>query len=53
MAEFLSMGGYGLYVWGSYGFSAVVLILNLVYARKAHSIAKRMVEELKKANENS
>ncbi len=26
--EFLAMGGYGVYVWGSYGFAALILIAN-------------------------
>ena len=25
LSDFLSMGGYGLYVWGSYGVMAIVL----------------------------
>jgi len=29
-AEFLAMGGYGFYVWMSYGISTVVLLLNVV-----------------------
>ncbi|MEA3411340.1 MAG: heme exporter protein CcmD [Pseudomonadota bacterium] len=28
-SEFLDMGGYALYVWSSYGLTAVVLIVNL------------------------
>lgn len=28
--EFLHMGGYGVYVWSSYGVAAVVLITNAV-----------------------
>ncbi len=28
--EFLLMGGYGFYVWTSYGISFVVLLLNVV-----------------------
>jgi len=30
LQEFLHMGGYGFYVWTSYGLCAVVLILNVV-----------------------
>ncbi|HEY9097151.1 MAG TPA: heme exporter protein CcmD [Hydrogenophaga sp.] len=30
MQEFLSMGGYGAYVWPSYGLTAVVLLVLLV-----------------------
>ncbi len=29
-AEFLAMGGYGFYVWMSYGIAFVVLLLNVV-----------------------
>jgi len=28
--EFLAMGGYGFYVWTSYGIAFVVLLLNVV-----------------------
>ena len=31
-SEFLSMGGYGAYVWTSYGIAAVVLIENLPHS---------------------
>ncbi len=36
-AEFLAMGGYGFYVWTSYGIGFVVLLLNIlipIYQRK-------------------
>ena len=29
-AQFLSMGGFAFYVWSAYGFTAVVVILNIV-----------------------
>ena len=29
-SDFLAMGGYGLYVWGSFGMCAVVLVLEVV-----------------------
>lgn len=29
-AEFLAMGGYGFYVWTSYGIATVVLLLNVI-----------------------
>jgi heme exporter protein D len=28
--EFLHMGGYGFYVWTSYGISLLVLMLNII-----------------------
>ncbi|HHH39106.1 MAG TPA: heme exporter protein CcmD [Sedimenticola sp.] len=35
-SEFLDMGGYGLYVWGSFGVTALLMILEpiLVYRRR-------------------
>ncbi|MEO8856251.1 MAG: heme exporter protein CcmD [Burkholderiaceae bacterium] len=32
-AQFVDMGGYGLYVWGSFGMCAVVLALELALLR--------------------
>ena len=32
-AEFLAMGGYGFYVWGSYGLTAVLLAVEIVAVR--------------------
>lgn len=28
-SQFFAMGGYGLYVWGSYALAAIVLVLNI------------------------
>ena len=28
-SEFLAMGGYGLYVWGSFGVTALVMLLEM------------------------
>lgn len=33
MQEFLHMGGYGFYVWTSYGLWALVMVLNLYFSR--------------------
>ena len=43
-SEFVAMGGYGLYVWGSFGVSAVVIVgevLALRARRKALRQAAR------------
>lgn len=34
MNEFLYMGGYAAYVWPSYGLTLVVIVLNIVWARR-------------------
>jgi heme exporter protein D len=34
MAEFLAMGGYAQFVWSAFGITAVVIIFNIVSARR-------------------
>jgi heme exporter protein D len=43
-SEFAAMGGYGLYVWGSFGVTAVVLIGEMVSLR-ARRKALRQLDE--------
>ena len=33
LSEFISMGGYGFYVWGSYGVTFVLLAAELIMLR--------------------
>ena len=33
MNDFLAMGGYGLYVWGSYGMTIVLVAVELISLR--------------------
>lgn len=47
--EFFAMGGYGLYVWGSYALAAVILVLNVVAPLRAHRQVTRRVRELARA----
>jgi heme exporter protein D len=35
MSEFFSMGGYAQYVWPSYALVIGVIVLNIVWARRA------------------
>lgn len=32
--DFLAMGGYGLYVWGSFGMTALLIVLELWSLRR-------------------
>ena len=34
MSEFLAMGGYAFYVWGSYGVTFALLALEVILLRK-------------------
>ena len=41
MMQFLRMGGYAVYVWPSVALTAIVLGLNVVWARNALAMAQR------------
>lgn len=43
--EFFAMGGYGLYVWGSYGAVAAWMILEPIRVSRMHSLAMTSVRE--------
>lgn len=45
MREFLAMGGYGLYVWGSYGITALVVIAEIAAVRARRRAALAAAEE--------
>ncbi len=36
-AEFFAMGGYGLYVWGSFGVCALAMIVEPFLVKKRHN----------------
>jgi heme exporter protein D len=40
-SEFFAMGGYGLYVWGSYAVAALCMGLEPVLAARRHAQARR------------
>jgi heme exporter protein D len=42
LEHFLSMGGYGLYVWGSYGVAVAVVIAELVLLRTRARAARKL-----------
>lgn len=45
-AEFFTMGGYALYVWGSFGVCALVLLLEPLVARsRFKAIVLRLKQE--------
>ena len=43
--SFFAMGGYGVYVWGSYGLAALVLILNLYIPLARRKTIRRLLRE--------
>ena len=44
-SEFFAMGGYGLYVWGSYGVTAAWMLLEPLLAARRHRAALLAVAE--------
>ena len=40
--QFLQMGGYGLYVWGSYGATLALMSAEALLARRRHRAAFHM-----------
>ncbi len=44
LADFLAMGGHGLYVWGSFGIVAVVMLVNVVVPMRTE---RRLREEIR------
>ncbi len=50
-SDFWLMGGYGLYVWGSMGMTALLLLLEMVQAHLAHRRALALARA-EKALEN-
>ena len=39
--EFIAMGGYGLYVWGSFGVTALVMVVEVVSLRARRKALRR------------
>jgi heme exporter protein D len=50
-SEFFAMGGYGLYVWGSYGMAALVLAFNVLAARRREKSVRRELEATTRLNQ--
>jgi len=52
-AEFFAMGGYGLYVWGSYGLAALILVLNLYLPLRRRKTVRRLLLEFLRLKEQT
>lgn len=42
-SEFFAMGGYGLYVWGSFGVTAAALLIEVVLVRRRLADTRRIL----------
>lgn len=47
-SDFLAMGGYGLYVWGSFGVTALIMVLEPIFvARQRKSTIARLKRQMR------
>ena len=52
-SEFLAMGGYGLYVWGSFGLNALIMIVEPIMAvQRRKSLVARLKRQSRAADRN-
>ncbi|MCK6373801.1 MAG: heme exporter protein CcmD [Zoogloea sp.] len=51
-SEFFAMGGYGLYVWGSFGVTAAALLIETLLARKRVADTRRALRRELAADRN-
>jgi heme exporter protein D len=51
--DFFAMGGYGLYVWGSYGVTAAWMLLEPVLAARRHRAALQSALESENEGEHA
>lgn len=49
--EFFAMGGYAGYVWGAYGFAALVLLVNLYAAVRRTKTVLRLLRHYTQLHE--
>ena len=52
-AEFFAMGGYGFYVWGSFGVTALALLIEPLLIGKRQSEAVKSLQRELSAKERS
>ncbi len=45
-SEFISMGGYGVYIWSAYGFAIVILAINVIIPMRRQSVVLRALRQL-------
>ena len=53
LPEFLAMGGYGVYVWGSFGMTALVIVIEMASLAARRKAARNRAEESNPSNEES
>ena len=49
--DFWNMGGYGLYVWGSYSVTAACILIEVILLKRAASDTRRRLKRLQQREE--
>jgi heme exporter protein D len=49
-SEFISMGGYGFYVWMSFGMTALLIIAEIIYTKRQRKHILRRLQRMAKLN---
>ncbi len=44
-SEFISMGGYGVYVWSAYGFAIIILVITVFIPMRRRSMVLRALRQ--------
>lgn len=53
-ADFVAMGGYGLYVWGSFGLTALIMAVEpIMVVRNQRTVIARLKRQIRAENRNS
>lgn len=53
-SDFVAMGGYAGYVWGSFGVTAFVMVVEpIVVSRNRSSVIKRLQRQIRAENRNA
>ena len=48
LSDFLAMGGYGVYVWGSFGVTALIMIIEpIMVARNRRTTIARLKRQMR------
>ena len=53
-SDFIAMGGYGAYVWGSFGATALIMAIEPIVASRNHkSTIARLKRQIRAENRNT
>jgi heme exporter protein D len=50
LAEFISMGGYGFYVWSSFGMTTLLIVIEVIYLKQQHVTNIKRIRRIKHIN---